>query len=68
MARSADLERDPATVFRQVAISEETRNDLEAFAAVIAREGYRINAGMLRRIAALWDAGAEVNVDEREAA
>lgn len=68
MARSAATERDPSTVFRAVAISEETRNDLEAFAAVIGREGYRINAGMLRRIVALWDVGAEVDVDERQAA
>ena len=52
---------------RPVLISEETRNDLEAFADVIGREGYRVNASMLRKIVALWDSTL-VAVESEDAA
>lgn len=63
MARSIASERDPATVCREVAISQETRDDLEQFAQTV-RHNYPINAGMLRKIVAHWDANPVETVSE----
>lgn len=57
------LERDPATACRTVAISQETRDDLEQFARTV-RHNYPVNAGMLRKIVARWDANPVEIVSE----
>lgn len=56
-------ERDPATACRQVAISQETRDDLEQFAQTV-RHNYPVNAGMIRKIVARWDANPVEVVSE----
>lgn len=63
----ASRQPDPH-VARPVLISEETRYDLEAFAATIGK-AFPVNARMLRRIAAIWDEGSDVRLlNERDAA
>lgn len=53
---------------RPVLISEETRYDLEAFAATVGK-AFPVNATMLRRIVAFWDEGSDVRLlNERDAA
>ena len=69
MIPATTIERDPSTVCRIVAISLDTRDEMEKLVYALAARGMRVNAGILRRVVASWDANAdtEIVVEDRVA-